>query len=345
MQYYSFLLSTRANFNPILNAGKLFQQYAVDAYVKMEANRLNFIWHHQNQLRAEDYCVLHNRLENRAAARGVLAGRTVILPSSFEGSPRNMQQRYQDALAIVAKFGKPDLFITMTCNPKWKEITDNLLPGNKVKNWPDLVVHVFNIKLRSLLKDLRNGMLGTIIAMIYVIEFQKRGLPHAHILIILDNASKLRTEEEIDKIVWAEIPDQTQYPKLNELVLKHMIHGPCGEGISRYSPCMENGKCSKYFPKAFQDHTMKEVDGYPVYRRRHNNATTINGKAIDNSWVVPYNPVLLKKYNCHINVEVCALIKSIKYLFKYVYKGHDKANLEIQQQTAMNHDEPANYAD
>jgi len=134
MEYYSYLLSIRASFNPILNAGKLFQQYVVDAYVKVKANRLNFIQCNQNQLRVEDYCVLQDRLENRAAVRGVPVGRTVIFSSSFEGSPRNMQQCYQDAMSVVTKFGKPDLFITMTCNPKWKEITDNLLPGNKVEN-------------------------------------------------------------------------------------------------------------------------------------------------------------------------------------------------------------------
>jgi len=49
-------------------------------------------------------------------------GKMIILPSTFIGSPRNMLQNYQDAMAIVSKFGKPDLFITMTCNPKWREI-------------------------------------------------------------------------------------------------------------------------------------------------------------------------------------------------------------------------------
>jgi len=39
-----------------------------------------------------------------------------------------MLQNYQDAMAIVNKFGKPNLFITMTCNPKWHEIEENLLP-------------------------------------------------------------------------------------------------------------------------------------------------------------------------------------------------------------------------
>ena len=91
-------------------------------------------------------------------------------------------------------------------------------------------------------------MLGTITAMIHVIEFQKRGLPHAHILIILDNSFKLQTEEDIDKFVWAKVPDEVQYPGVCELVLSHMMHGPCGLGTS--SSCTENGKCIKGFPKA-----------------------------------------------------------------------------------------------
>jgi hypothetical protein len=51
-----------------------------------------------------------------------------ILPSSFSGNPRTMQQNYQDAMSIVRKNGKPDLFITMTCNPEWPEIKENLKP-------------------------------------------------------------------------------------------------------------------------------------------------------------------------------------------------------------------------
>ncbi|XP_073493942.1 uncharacterized protein [Phyllobates terribilis] len=97
LQYYSFLLSVRNYFNPILNGGKLTQQYLVDAYVKIEANRLNFIRMNQKQLKVEDYCVLQEHLQKQSIQKGIPIGKTVILPSSFEGSPRKMQQRYQDA--------------------------------------------------------------------------------------------------------------------------------------------------------------------------------------------------------------------------------------------------------
>lgn len=45
---------------------------------------------------------------------------------------------------------------------------------------------------------------------------------------------------------------------------------------------------------------------------------------LNNRWVVPYNPYLLARFDCHINVEVCSTIKAVKYLYKYIYKGHDK---------------------
>ncbi|XP_073424135.1 LOW QUALITY PROTEIN: uncharacterized protein [Dendrobates tinctorius] len=328
LQYYCYMLSVRNYFNPLLNGGKLTQQYLVDAYVKIEANRLHYIRNHQKDLKVEDYCLLQEHLLKKSVQKGIPIGKTVILPSSFEGSPRNMQQRYQDAMAIVTKYGRPDLFITMTCNPKWNEITTHLEPWQRVEHRPDLVARVFKIKLESLLKDISSGLFGNVTAMVHVIEFQKRGLPHAHILIILDSLSKLRTEADIDNIVWAEIPDETIYPQLHNIVLQHMIHGPCGEHNPN-SPCMDLGKCSKGFPKQNQPYTIKEKDGYPTYRRPIGKTYEHHSKMIDNSWVVPYNPFLLTKYKCHINVEICASIQGVKYLFKYVYKGHDKANLEI----------------
>lgn len=58
--------------------------------------------------------------------------RRTIFSSSFVGSPGDMFQRYQDAMALVGKYGKPDMFITMTCNLSWTEIQNELLPGQTV---------------------------------------------------------------------------------------------------------------------------------------------------------------------------------------------------------------------
>ena len=92
---------------------------------------------------------------------------------------------------------------------------------------------------------------------------------------------------------------------------------------------MINGKCSKGYPKEFQETISNNDNGYPIYRRRNNKAL-IKETIIDNSWIVPYNPYLTLKYNAHINVEICSTVMAVKYLYKYVYKGHDKALLEIK---------------
>ena len=81
-------------------------------------------------------------------------GKKVILPLSFTGGPRYQHQLYQDAMSIVCHFGKPDFFVTYTCNPRWQEITDALLPGQTAENRQDIVARVFKLKLKSLLHDL-----------------------------------------------------------------------------------------------------------------------------------------------------------------------------------------------
>nr|XP_047123764.1 uncharacterized protein LOC105849148 [Hydra vulgaris] len=153
----------------------------------------------------------------------------------------------------------------------------------------------------------------------------------------------LETAEDIDSLISAEIPDQTVDPKLFEIVKTCMIHGPCGI-LNPNSSCMKDGVCTKGFPKDFNLYTVATCNGYPHYRRLDNGrVVVIKGNQVDNHWVVPYNPWLSKKYQAHINVEACMSIKSVKYLYKYIYKGHDCANVVINQ--SVHHDEVNTYLD
>ncbi|XP_035700915.1 uncharacterized protein LOC110861863 [Folsomia candida] len=149
LQFYSFRLSVREEFSPIFYAGKLLQQYIVDAYVKVESSRLDYLRNNQKDLRVESYLGLMDHVHSLAAEAGVQAGVPVILPSTFIGSPRAMQQNFQDAMTIVREYGKPSLFITFTCNPKWPEIKSNLLPGQHGNNRPDIVARVFDRKKKN----------------------------------------------------------------------------------------------------------------------------------------------------------------------------------------------------
>lgn len=215
----------------------------------------------QKELRSETYQGLVDYMQNMANNLNGHIGKMVILPSTFIGSPRNMLQNYQDAMAIVAKFGKPDLFITMTCNPKWREIEENLLPGQQASDRPDICARVFNIK-KNYLVDLiaKQNFFGKVAAYVYVIEFQKRGLPHIHMLITLKQNFKITTPEVIDKYISAEIPDPLENENLHNIVMRHMIHGPCGNW------CLVDGQCSKHYPKTYIEETKIDEDAYPYYR-------------------------------------------------------------------------------
>ena len=76
-----------------------------------------------------------------------------------------------------------------------------------------------------------------------------------------------------------------------------MMHGHCGIANPN-SPCMEDGKCTKKFPKDFMEEIM-ECGGYLQYRGRDGGKYVMkNGVPFDNRYIVPYNPYLSKKIQC-----------------------------------------------
>ncbi|CAN1310079.1 hypothetical protein LINPERPRIM_LOCUS27942, partial [Linum perenne] len=155
-------------------------------------------------------------------------------------------------------------------------------------------------------------------------KFQKRGLPHVHILVWLANNAKLETQEQIDQIISAQLPNPTEDPIGYASVTKFMIHGPCGIDNPK-SPCMVDDKCKKKFPKAYNTETISDRHGYTLYKREMTKITVNkSGKYIDNRYVVPYNRHLIIKYQAHINIEICHKGQLIKYLFKYITKGPDR---------------------
>ncbi|GMF19874.1 unnamed protein product [Phytophthora fragariaefolia] len=203
--------------------GRLFQQWIVDQRAKCEQEQLRWVAKNQKKLRAERYHGITDALFNEETVTldegevlvseydrptGTLVhpdrrpgyerflnqvGKQVVLPDSHVGSPRNMYKHYQESMAIVREYGKPDAFITMTCNPKWVEIIVLLPDDQTAQDRPDIVARVWQLKLKAKLADLDEGLLGRLEARIYVVEFQKRGLPHAHIVIIVAEEDKPRT--------------------------------------------------------------------------------------------------------------------------------------------------------
>ncbi|XP_027174256.1 uncharacterized protein LOC113773851 [Coffea eugenioides] len=323
-EYYCYRFQIRENDESmLLHCLRLLQQFSVDSYVKIETSRLDFHRHRQNVVRSE---ILQGVLDSVSLGQteGSKVGRRIVLPAFFIGGPRDMRRRYLDVMALIQKYGKPDIFLTMTCNPAWKEIQCNLKYHEKPQDRPDFLARVFRAKFEMVKHELLNKQIfGEVAACVYVIEFQKRGFSHAHLLLILKSQFKLLNPESYDKVVCTELPDRLQYPHLYSLVVKHMIHGPCGDMDKSY-PCMKDGSCKNHYPKNFCPHTTHGEDSYPYYRRKDDGKKVkVRRFTLDNRWLVPYNPYLLALFDCHMNVEICSTIKLVKYLYKYVFKGHD----------------------
>ncbi|GKA04558.1 uncharacterized protein Tco_0683678 [Tanacetum coccineum] len=288
---------------------------------------------HQDTLRVDRY---HNVCDaiTRGDTNATGLGKRIVLPYTFIGGPRYMMQNYQDALALCRAYRNPYLFITFTSNPKCPEINEMLahVPGQHAHDRPEVGTSVFKLKLTELLEDLtKNNIFGESRAVVYVIEFQKCSLPHAHILLWLKDHCKCRTPGEIDDIILVELPSPTDDPTRYKAVTDYMLHDPCGKD-ARYAPCNVEGKCYKHFPKPIYEETIIDKDGYPIYRQRDNKVTFKKGTfTFDNRYVEPHNRYLLLKYQAHINVEWCNRSKAIKYLFKYLNKGLDRATMVIQE--------------
>ncbi|XP_063945878.1 uncharacterized protein LOC108212277 [Daucus carota subsp. sativus] len=269
--YYAYRFQIRPNHSLTTRlGGRLFQQYVVDAFSSIEQTRLYWFRKNQRILRNELYSHICDSVR-KGDLSGSNVGKGVILPAGFVGSKRYMQQNFQDALAVCRQVGHPDIFLTMTTNPLWDEIQK--------------MMH-------------------------YLLEFQKRGLPHVHMLIWLDSKSKVYLKNNVDKFISAEIPNP--------------IKDPVGYAAVKYSA-----------------RTTFYESGFPVYRRRRQNITVnVRNAELDNQWVVPYNRDLLVKYQCHMHIKICCHARSLKYLFKYCLKGHDTTTVHVtgKKKRASNQD-------
>nr|XP_029143980.1 uncharacterized protein LOC114924245 [Arachis hypogaea] len=188
------------------------------------------------------------------------------------------------------------------CNPNWPEFQRYTNRDQvSIADRPDIACRVFHAKMKCLLNDLKNGVFLVLLMQtffyylgMYTIEFQKRGLPYLHILLWLDGRNRLQNIEIVDELIYAELPNPMKFPHLYSVVSKYMIHGPYGRMVILFT----------------------SVEKISVTVKSH-------GVDLDNRFVVPYNLLLLMKYQTHINLEFCNKSNIIKYLFKYINKGPD----------------------
>jgi len=245
MDFYSYrLMVMTGSSNHILNCGQLFHQFIVDMYGKIESERLFYIRLNQQKLGVHDYIHLRDAVANNGNVMEI--GQKCILPATFTGRLRHMHEYTQDAMYFVRVYGCPDLFITFTCNSSWTEIKEELLAGQKPMGRHELTARVFKQKLVKLMDVLtKYHIYGETRCFFNSVEWQKRGLPHAHILLWLKEKIRIT---QIDDVISTELPNPEEDHELFEIISKNMTHGPCGS-INSQSPCMKVGKCSKKYPR------------------------------------------------------------------------------------------------
>jgi hypothetical protein len=310
--YFRHMLMHRNVATHVQRCERLSLELYCDAWAQVESRAAMF--HRQPSQQAKyrvgRKCAIDDQLQCEGGDVRA-ASIPLILPSNFVGSSKWYHMLYMDAMALPMRFNKPDLFITMTCNPRWPEIKTALPPRSHWRHHPDLVARVFWLKFSSLMRDIVHGKLfGKVRAYVWRIEWQARGLPHVHLLIILDTS--ITTPSQVDQFVSAEIPDPTLHPVLHQLCTEFQIHSPCD--LDDQSGCRNGKPCKRHFPKDMSRATVIVSNAFPKYRRRGLHFCDINGRKVSDDWVVPYNPVLTMRYRCHINCEIASSIKSFKYV-------------------------------
>jgi len=117
-------------------------------------------------------------------------------------------------MEYVRKYGPPTYFLTMTCNPKWFDIRKGLFHFQDATDRPDIVANVFFLKMKALLKRIiTDKVLGETEAHHYVVEFQKRGLPHMHLIIWMKTEYVPKSPSDVDAVISAELPNKKQDQK------------------------------------------------------------------------------------------------------------------------------------
>jgi len=159
LEYGRFHMHYRLNEpNPYTCYGRLSDWLVVDFYSTVEGSRLKWIADHQKELRYESVQGIADAIDKGLTSADSVGGRMVV-PASFTGGRRYHVMNFQDAMAICRVFGPPDLFVTFTCNAKWREIADALRyePGQLPSDRSDLVVRVFHMKVDKFIEDIREG--------------------------------------------------------------------------------------------------------------------------------------------------------------------------------------------
>ena len=347
--YINSIRGDKIHVNRFQAMSRLSQYYMIEGFSRSIDKQLSYQQQNQNYM-------LGRHDEDSDVSEEDANGNTVrkkkkFLSDSVHGSARHRKKKAANALAICSECGPPHCFTTMTVNPYCQEIQEMLLPGQTAYQRPDIVARVFAEKKRALIHNIKNGRyFGGLKCkyIMYVIEYQFRGLPHVHIVYRLDGGPDHKNKEECIKFIetyiqssMPQIPTRPEKPEssssssssssstecdkeetykkametyLEDLryynIVKNLHIHTCSDGING---CLKNGICNKHFEPRVVNETNFDERGYPVYKRM----------SADDYYVVTHVKQMLldDPDGCHINTAFCGSNYCIVYLYKYLYKG------------------------
>ena len=248
----------------------------------------------------------------------------LLIGKSMPGCLQQMKSLSRNMLETVSQRGAPHVFITLTTDTEWPEIQEMLLPGQTAFDRPDIVCRVFHERKEAVLHNIRKGKYfdAEVDYEVHVIEYQDRGLPHAHIVMRFKNMPQHGTPEMlqwIDKYISCTCPPQPtpsstpQEIRLHYLKTRKMKH-TCSGGANG---CIDRitGKCKKRFDQTLlSPTTVIDEKDYVVYKRTK----------MEDLRMVSTTDSLLLDFDGHANVAFASNIHCIFYLFDYLFKGQKK---------------------
>ena len=307
----AYAVSIMRTSRALWNLFTLAEQWLCDQFLRTEEERF------ANILKRKRIAAQYQKTSNAKKS-------TTYLPGTHTQSPRWYQERTEDAFTVVQRKGAPTLMITLTCNGKWPEIVNNLPRGATAEQHPLITTRVFRLKLFKLLHYIKRHpqTFGRAMYVIRVIEFQKRNLPHAHILLRTDWREVYRSRVDFaDGVI---VCDRKKMSRTEfQAMRKHMSH-KCSEYCR---PKNSQGKawpwfrCRFGFPSPAIAKTRESDDGFIEHRRGCKDERLAEG-----------NPKLVRYMDAHVHIRVINThFLVLSYCLSYFTKGEDLTSFYLDK--------------
>ncbi len=257
----------------------------------------------------------------------------IDLPASFLGSRRWASEHTADGLALGREFGSAIVLHHLHVQSRMARNHIAFTSKSKVHRRVCHRHSSFQLRFQHF-KDVLRTKFGELKYMVSVIEFQKRGLPHGHVAfkvrcnhhmflcLTLNKCWKVDPEipiDRIDDLISCQLPSNN--PQLREKIMKYMTHSK-DHLIRETSRCRKNGVCIYGYPQPITPETWVDNETGRVHFKRLTE---------EDRWIVPHVPSLIDEFDCHIHFEVVFTVSIFMYLYKYMYKGPDFANVHVQE--------------